>query len=389
MRCAARPRNRGRRHTVPVIRPVLAAAAALAVVLTAATGPAALAAEPTASTVAQGYDVSYPQCGRTLPARGDIAVVGVNAGTGTTTNPCLGDQLAWGDALAADGTARLADVYVNTANPGHLGDWWPGADLARNGQPVANPDGVCAGAEDAACGYVYGYSIALDDLGTRGVTAAGERTWWLDVETMNSWSWNRAANLAVLEGMAAAIRGAGAEVGVYTASHQWGLIVGDASPSSALAGAPVWVAGATTRAGALANCDVRPVTPGGRIRMVQWVERGLDHDVACGVGVSGTRPLVTGEPEVGVRLVADPGAWGPSGVRLRYTWTSGGVPIDGATAPSYTPTVDDVDGDLAVTVSGSRLGAPGLSLSSEAVTVVDPAADAAASSARRAQRFGF
>ncbi len=364
-------------------------ATALAAVLTAATGPAALAAEPTASTVAEGNDVSYPQCGQPLPARGDIAVIGVNAGTGTTTNPCLAEQLAWGDAAAADGSPRLADVYVNTANPGHLGDWWPGADLARSGQPVANPAGVCAGAEDAACAYVYGYSIALDDLGDRGVAQASSRTWWLDVETMNSWSWNRAANLAVLEGMAAAIRAAGAEVGVYTVPRQWRLIVGGAAPSSALSGAPVWLAGATTRDGALASCAAEPVTPGGRVRMVQWVERGLDHDVACGVGVSGTRPAVTGEPEVGTRLVADPGAWGPSGVRLRYTWTRAGAPIDGATGPAYTPTAEDAGADLAVTVTGGRLGAPSLSLSSAPVTVVDAAADAAVATALRAQRFGF
>ena len=371
-------------------RPVLVATAALAAVLTLGGASSALAAEPTASTVATGYDVSYPQCGNEPPARGEIAVVGVNAGTGTTTNPCLGEQLDWGDALAMDGTRHLADVYVNTANPGHLGDWWPGADLARNGQPVANPLGSCAGAEDAACAYVYGYSVALEDLWSRGVTAPAERTWWLDVETMNSWSWNRAANLAVLEGMAAAVRGTGAEVGVYSTPRQWHLIVGGATPTSALAGAPVWIAGGATRAGALASCAADPLTPGGRIRMAQWVEHGIDHDISCSVGVTGTRPAVTGDPEVGTRLVADPGSWGPEGVRLRYQWLRDGDAIDGATDAAYTATTDDTGAALAVRVSGGRIGAPTLTLTSPAVTVTDPAASQQdAFFAPRMQRFGL
>lgn len=271
---------------------------ALAAAMAVTGGTAAFADDGPSSTVATGSDVSYPQCGRTLPTRGDLAIVGVNAGTGTTTNPCLAEQLAWGDS-----GDRLADVYVNTANPGHLGEWWPGADLARGGQPVVNPEGTCAGAEDAACGYVYGYSVAFDDVWQRGVSRPGDRTWWLDVETMNSWGWNRGANLAVLEGMAAAIRDTGGEVGLYSTARQWSLIVGSASPSSALAGTPSWIAGAVSPAGALANCAAAPLTPGGGVRMVQWVQDGSDHDSACDVGVSGSTPVIGGVPSTGAQVV--------------------------------------------------------------------------------------
>ena len=360
-----------------VRRPLLAlGASALLAVLAAVAAPGAgaqAAERPTASTVARGNDVSYPQCGAELPQRGHIAVVGVNAGTGTTTNPCLAAQLAWGDAIGADGTPRRADVYINTANPGHLGDWWPRSDLTRAAEPVANPFGACAGAEDSACAYVYGYSIALDDLWRRGVTDPADRTWWLDVETMNSWSWNRSANLAVIEGMAAAIRQTGAEVGVYSTDRQWDVIVGTAQTSSALAGAPSWIAGAVTEAGALANCGVTPLTPGGRVRMAQWVERGVDHDTACAAGVSGTRPEIVGESEVGGSLLADPGPWGPEGTVLQYRWYRDGLPIEGATRPGYEPVAADAGARLSVEVTGSRAGAPVLRLTSPARAVAAPA----------------
>lgn len=372
-----------------MLRRVLLVSAALVAALTTMGATAAYADAPTATTTATGYDVSYPQCAKALPGVGDIAVVGVNAGTGTTTNPCVADQLAWGDRITADGRIERADVYVNTANPGHLGDWWPTADLTRGGVPVSNPAGRCAGAEDAACSFVYGYSIGTEDVASRGVTAAADRTWWLDVETMNSWSWDRQANLAALEGMAAAIRAGGGDIGIYSTPRQWKLIVGDATPSVALAGAPSWIAGATSRAGALANCSVGSLTPAGRVRMVQWVEHGIDHDIACGVGVRGTRPVVQGTAEVGGRLYAVAGAWGPAGLDFDFVWTRDGAPILGATEASYSPTKDDAGTQVAVSVTGSRLGAPSLTLTSTAVAVTDPDAEQATVNAFHAQRFGL
>jgi hypothetical protein len=372
-----------------MLRRVLVASVALVAALTATGGTAAFADAPVTTTTATGHDVSYPQCGKPLPAAGDIAVVGVNAGTGTTTNPCLASQLAWGDRVQADGRTVRADVYVNTANPGHLGDWWPSADLTRAGVPVSNPQGRCAGAEDPACSYVYGYSVGTEDVSARGVTAAADRTWWLDVETVNSWSWDRQANLAAVEGMAAAIRAAGGDIGVYSTQRQWKLLVGDATPSVTLAGAPSWIAGATSRAGALANCSAGSLTPAGRVRMVQWVEPGLDHDIACGVGVSGTRPTLQGDAEVGGVLFANPGTWGPSGVRVSYVWTRDGVAIPGAIGPSYLPTLDDVGAQVAVSVTGSRLGAPSLTLTSSSEPVIDPEAEQVTVNALHTQRLGL
>jgi len=273
---------------------MLLAVTAIVAVTGVLAGAGAAVADPVAGSIATGHDVSYPQCGRALPTRDEIAVVGVNAGTGTATNPCLAQQLAWGDRAAADGATRTADVYVNTADPGLLGDWWPNADVARSGTTVPNPYGSCAGAENPACAYVYGYSIALDDARTRGVSRPQDRTWWLDIETTNSWSWDRSANRAVLEGMTDALHGLGAEVGLYSTTRQWSLIVDQIPTASPMAGLNAWLASAATRRGAEALCAAAPLTPGGRIAMAQWVADSVDHNVACSAGGSDSQQVAAG-----------------------------------------------------------------------------------------------
>jgi hypothetical protein len=121
--------------------------------------------------------------------------------------------------------------------------------------------------------------------------------------------------------------------------------------------------------------------------MVQWVEHGIDHDVSCEVGVAGTRPSVDGAATSGGLLALDPGAWGPSGVTLRTVWTRDGVPIDGATGGSYSPTESDVGHSIAVVVTGSRLGAPPLTLASPAVVITEPEPEPTVTPERRAQWF--
>ena len=346
-----------------VLLPAVLAAVALAL------APASLASAADGGVRTTGHDVSFPQCGQPLPERGSIAVVGVNGGTGTTTNPCLAEQLAWADA------GGLADVYVNTANPGHLGGWWPSADSTRTGLPVADPHGACRGAEDSACAYVYGWSIATDDVLRRGLPRAADRTWWLDVETVNSWSWGRSANTAVLEGMTDALHSAGAEVGLYSTADQLRLVAGRGT-SSRLAGLPGWLAGGEDEEDAVARCSAAPLTPGGTVRMVQWVEGGRDHDVACPPAPTGTRPVVHGPATVGSRLDAVLGAWGPDGVRLDLQWLRDGASVDGATGPSYTTGPADAGASVSVRVTARRPGLPPLTLTSAGMLIA--AAPAAA-----------
>ena len=60
------------------------------------------------------------------------------------------------------------------------------------------------------------------------------RTWWLDVETVNSWNGDGIANAADLQGVVDLLRSKGvARVGLYSTAYQWRAITGGYTASSA------------------------------------------------------------------------------------------------------------------------------------------------------------
>jgi hypothetical protein len=241
-----------------------------------------------------GFDVSYPQCGSPLPTGADFGVVGVNGGVATTANPCLAEQLAWAARATGDAAAHPPlQVYVNTANPGHLQDeisTWP-----RSGD---TPYGPCTGDNDRACSWVYGQTRASVDIHgfllpaarTAGVDVVpAELVWWLDVETMNTWQSGTAAalanNRAALEGMTDYLASTGARIGLYSTGQQWQQIVGWVPPGSPLYELDSWLAGALSRGEAALHCSDTPLTAGGDVVLSQYVVerdgRLLDHDLPC------------------------------------------------------------------------------------------------------------
>ena len=244
------------------------------------------AATPPGNADPVGNDVSWPQCGKTLPSGQAFAIVGVTGGLANNTNPCLSAQLAWA-AGSTGGTAQpKVALYVNTANPGHAGSWWPSSNVYPDVK-VTNPYGTCAGAVDPACSYMYGYAKAYDDANRRGVAGPGKYFWWLDVETGNSWqtgTGGTALNRADLEGMVAyfkSITAGVAGVGIYSTGSQWGTIAGTVPASSSLTGLPSWLAGAKTLRGAKSNCSLPGLTPGSPVSVTQYVSAGLDYDYSC------------------------------------------------------------------------------------------------------------
>src|SRR6478735_5936173 len=92
-------------------------------IITFASG-AALAAKPAPTpspSVKLGNDISWPQCGKSLPKGQAFGIVGVNNGLANTTNPCLASELSWaGSSTGGTGQPKV-ELYVNTANPGSAG----------------------------------------------------------------------------------------------------------------------------------------------------------------------------------------------------------------------------------------------------------------------------
>lgn len=244
--------------------------------------PARLA---TLDSDAPGYDISWPQCGDPLPEAISFAIVGVNGGRVYRPNPCLGigeddSQLEW--------AGPQTDLYLNTGNPGpDRSNYWPHGHAAqRECDTAAHP-----GADTADCAYLYGWNAAADSyrIALEAFIALewaepdadrvpGERTWWLDVEVANTWRLDWSLNVATLQGAVDYLESMDVtEVGFYSTPLLWWRVTGG---TDAFADNPAWHAGALDQAEAEGQCDDDAFT-GGELRIVQWVENGLDHNHRC------------------------------------------------------------------------------------------------------------
>ena len=267
-----------------LLRQALVVAIAVAAALLAVPATA-FAAPPTV-----GYDVSYPQCDSSLPRDRAFVVVGVNGGLSTKANPCLSTQLAWAWRSSGDVAEQpKAQLYLNTANPGEVRDQvttWP--------KTGTTPYGDCDGGNSEACSWQYGWERAQNSVVEFFMPAAREAgvpsspyayTWWLDVETMNTWqsgsSEALARNRATLEGMTTYVTSQGGEVGLYSTGYQWNQIVGPVPDDSVLAGRPSWLAGATSLKGARSNCEKRPLVSDGEVTLTQYVQGDWDRNHSC------------------------------------------------------------------------------------------------------------
>lgn len=259
------------------------------------------------SSTTTGIDVSYPQCGDSLPTGEAFAVVGVNGGLANDYNACLPAQFGYALALPGGTTQPVAQTYLNTADPGKSVADWPSPGFVGGYGSTFTPAGVCGyasgtsgpGADSPGCAYIYGYdmvvgittpteSIEGDAPYFARVTGGslGGQPVWLDVETGNSWQSGAvglAMNIADLQGMVDALLTTGsAPVGIYSTSSQWNQITGTPTGASAgnLAGLPVWVAGARRESDAQANCSLSAFTGGG-VTLTQWFAHPYDQDVSC------------------------------------------------------------------------------------------------------------
>jgi hypothetical protein len=218
-----------------------------------------------------GYDVSYPQCGKTLPSSAAFAVIGVNGGQPFKDNRCLGEQFRWVRRVNAD-----YGFYANSANPGPAHPEW--------GQGGTLPCGGAAA--EWGCAYNFGQDSAKHafDYAERVTKAAAGHRFWVDVETANTWSkTDKVTNIAVLQGMVdyLTVR-SGRTTGVYGTPNHWKQITGNAQAASV----PTWFAAAKNRTAAAAKCAGSGLLSGGPLLMVQFVVKGLDHNYWCGRSVA-------------------------------------------------------------------------------------------------------
>ena len=248
---------------------------------------AASATTTTPPATSIGYDISFPQCGSTLPTSPGFAIVGVNDGRPYTTNPCLATELQWANSSLTGAPA----FYANTAQPGPVNNTaWP------TGQQSPQ---TCAGGNSAACSYDFGWNAAQQSFNsavaaevqigaTSPAAAAAAAAWWLDVETGNSWESTMtsspttasfANDQATIEGEIAFLNTTGvASVGIYSTATQWAALMG--STSSVLATTAVWLPGFATLTAAQSGCDATSFT-GGRVALIQYPSGGLDGDYQC------------------------------------------------------------------------------------------------------------
>src|SRR4051812_39029606 len=83
---------------VPVLAALLTPSIALAAKPSASGGGSS---KPTPTVEYVGYDISYPQCGKSVPTDHYFGIVGVNGGNAATANDCLANQLVWANKAKA------------------------------------------------------------------------------------------------------------------------------------------------------------------------------------------------------------------------------------------------------------------------------------------------
>jgi hypothetical protein len=203
-----------------------------------------------------GVDVSYPNCGSSVPST-DFGIVGVTGGLPFRPNNCL---------VAEASHFRNLSFYINTAYPGQ-----------SYGLKYQTSPNSCASDDLTCLAYNYGYNAgqyATSYAKNQGLSAS---TWWLDVETMNSWTPNAVQNVQSLQGMTDALKTAGTgTVGIYSTTAQWGTITGGWQNGYPNWGASTW----KTARQAKTFCNGHEFT-GGPTYLIQYKGKNLDQDYAC------------------------------------------------------------------------------------------------------------
>jgi hypothetical protein len=202
-----------------------------------------------------GTDVSYPNCTVSAP-KSAFGIVGVTGGLGFSPNNCLAKEALWYKNLS---------LYVNTGYPGQ-----------SYGLKYQNFPNTCVNTDLNCLAYNYGYNAGQYAVNYAASQNVSSSKWWLDVETVNSWTSDVIQNQNSLQGETDALKAAGVTtVGVYSTTYQWQTITGGWQNQLPGWGATTW----TTARQAAKYCTGHDFTGGGTW-LIQFKGK-LDQDYAC------------------------------------------------------------------------------------------------------------
>jgi hypothetical protein len=197
-----------------------------------------------------------------MPAPGAaFVIVGLTGGRGFTTNPCVSGQAWWAKTHAVRTAAYLVPTYPTRAQLRRWGAGGPAPATSLQGRV-----------------FNVGWAQGADAAGVLRRSGLRAKAVWIDVEAnrVRPWSPDTGANTALVRGVAAAIRRAGLQPGLYTNSSSWTTYT-----DGARLGLPEWrTVGPRSRAEAVAACAAASLN-GGRVLLVQHWTNTADHDVLC------------------------------------------------------------------------------------------------------------
>lgn len=257
-----------------------------------------------------GHDVSWPQCSRmnTVPVDGAFKIVGVTGGLLYSTNSCLEAQLTWAGVDA--------ELYLNTGNPG------PNLSSRYTSGSYGGKTCYTSNKNSAACAFVYGYRGAADAYARAktaftnlGLSNLNDRTWWLDVERVNSWrgldnnlpsdsfltaTQAQSLNVANLQGAVYYLESVVKvkRLGFYSVTSHWNAITGG---TTAFSDHETWMAvGQDGEQAAINECLTTTGFTGAPETRVQYIDTALDLDVnvPCTIAKASTAVTYSGSKSV-------------------------------------------------------------------------------------------
>ncbi|HSW85007.1 MAG TPA: hypothetical protein VLF79_00120 [Candidatus Saccharimonadales bacterium] len=203
-------------------------------------------------------DISWPNCAIKY-AGSNFGIVGVTGGLDFHPNKCLFEETQLFESYS---------LYMNTG--------YPGADNKHARSYIHTPK-ACSSTDNLCHAYNYGYNAATYAIKYSNSQSVHTFTWWLDVESSNSWTDNSLQNRAVLAGMVDSIKNNTflTNIGYYSYPGQWNNITGHWQN-----GYPGWVATGTASPTAAKESCSRPGFTNGTIWISQYTTN-LDENIVC------------------------------------------------------------------------------------------------------------